>query len=84
MANKKMIKKVYVAVQNFVTEPQKEGWSRAQISIILLHEKKRAKFPLIKPQMKRKLAICCVLKVIAHLWSYFNIVNQKYQQFDHI
>ena len=38
--NKKMIKKVYVAVQNFAAVPQKEDWSRAQISIILLHEKK--------------------------------------------
>ena len=40
VANKKMIKKVYVAVQNFAAAPQKEGWSCAQISIILLHEKK--------------------------------------------
>ena len=41
VANKKMIKKVYVAVQNFAAAPQKEGWSGAQILIILLHEKKR-------------------------------------------
>ena len=41
MANKKIIKKVYVAVQNFPAAPQKESWSRAQISIILLHEKKQ-------------------------------------------
>ena len=40
VANKKMIKKIYVAVQNFAVAPPKEGWSRAQISIILLHEKK--------------------------------------------
>ena len=39
MANKKMIKKVYVAVRNFAAAPPKQGWSRAQISIILLHEK---------------------------------------------
>ena len=39
VANKKMIKKVYVAVQNFVAAPQKEGWSHAQISIILLYVK---------------------------------------------
>ena len=41
VANKKRIKKVYVAVQNFAAAPQKEGWSRAQISIMLLHEKKQ-------------------------------------------
>ena len=40
VANKKMIKEVYVAVQNFAAALQKEDWSRAQISIILLHEKK--------------------------------------------
>ena len=40
VANKKMIKKVYFTVQNFAAEPQKD-WSRAQISIILLHEKKQ-------------------------------------------
>ena len=39
MANKKMIKKVLVVVQNFAAAPQKEGWSHAQILIILLHEK---------------------------------------------
>ena len=38
-------------MQNFAAAPQKEGWSRAQISIILLHYK--ASFPLIK------LEICC-------------------------
>ena len=41
VANKKMIKKVYVAVQNFAAVPQNEGWSRAQISIILLHKKRQ-------------------------------------------
>ena len=78
VANKKMIKKVYVAVQNFAAAPPKEGWSRTQISNVLLHEK-NANFPLIKPQMTRKLAICWVLKLISHFFlSYFNIANQKY------
>ena len=68
VANKKMIKKVYVAVQKFAAVPPKEGWSRAHISIILLHEKKKkASFPLINPQMTRKLAICWVLKLISYL-----------------
>ena len=46
---------IYVGVQNLVAVPQKQGWSWAQISIILLHEKNR--FTLIKPQMKRKVVI---------------------------
>ena len=44
MANKKIIKKVYVAVQNFATAPQKERWSRAQISIIFITWKKNQVF----------------------------------------
>ena len=39
MENKKMIKKVKVAVQNFGAAPQEEGCSCVKISIILLHEK---------------------------------------------
>ena len=71
-------------MQNFAAVPPKEGWSRAQISIILLHGKKSS-FPLIKPQIKRKLVIFWALKVISHFFlSYFNKGNQKYQQSDHI
>ena len=62
-------------MQNFVAAPQREDWSRAQISIILLDEKKKKKkkkkkkssFPLIKAQMKRKLVIFWVLKLISHV-----------------
>ena len=67
-------------MQNFAAAPQKEGWSHAQILIILLHEKN----PLIKPQMKRKLVIFWDLKLVSHFSSYFNKANLKYQQFDHI
>ena len=44
VANKKMIKKVFVAVQNFAAVPQNEGWSRAQIPLFYYMKKSKCSF----------------------------------------